>query len=523
MDDPQRDLGEQADQLQHLRRLVVGPTSESIEQLRQQVEEKSIDAEDVGDVLPEAIGKSSKKKLARALGPTVSSALKQSIERDPQSLVDAISPIMGPAIRRSISQQIQAMVQSLNTALDHSLSPRGIRWRLEAWQTGKPFAEVVLLHTLVYRIEQLFLIDPNTGLLMQSVSADPSNEDADLVSSLLTAIQDFTRDSFEHRTEHESGSDLQSMKTNELNVWIEHGPDAVLAAAVRGEPPLTLRQRMQEVLEQLHVQHGAKLSNFRGDTSTLEVTRFDLEELLDSEYIDQKSDGSSETEPAETKEKNPWLAHLNWLVPACLLLALLVWGFRAQRARRYARIADVLDVPPKVEFEVADDVLRIRGEARHEWLMQAKNRMHRLSEFQHLDTSGITLTDQPWIDCMKELRATPGIMVTDAHLDGDYYVLRGLRDPLADHPHAILKKHGIANVRQSWETYRSLDSQLTIARLKKQLDFPSGIHLDPGEFGRLRIWGEAPQAWVRKLEMAIDLLEARSVVDISDINDSSES
>ena len=95
--------------------------------------------------------------------------------------------------------------------------------------------------------------------------------------------------------------------------------------------------------------------------------------------------------------------------------------------------------------------------------------------------------------------------------------------PLADHPHAILKKHGIANVRQSWETYRSLDSQLTVARLKKQLDFPSGIHLDPGEFGRLRIWGEAPQAWVRKLEMAIDLLEARSVVDISDINDSSES
>jgi|GEM_PF-5366402 len=519
MEDPQRDLSEQADQLQHLRRLVVGPTSETIDQLRQQVEEKSIDAEEVGGILPEAIGKSSKKKLARALGPTLSSAFKDSIEQDPQSLVDAISPIMGPAIRRSISQQIQAMVQSLNTALDHSLSPRGIRWRIEAWQTGKPFAEVVLLHTLVYRIEQLFLIDPNSGLLMQSVSADPSNEDADLVSSLLTAIQDFTRDSFGHRNEHESGSDLQSMKTNELNVWIEHGPDAILAAAVRGEPPLTLRQRMQEVLEQLHVQYGSPLANFRGDTSTLEMTRFDLEELLDSEYVDQKSDGNSEPESAKPEEKNPWLAHLNWLVPACLLLALLVWGFRAQRTRRYAHIADVLDVPPSVDLEISDDVLKISGDARHNWLVQANNRIHRLPEFKQLDASDLEFSDQGWVDSLTELRSLPGIMITNAHHDGDEYVLQGLRDPLAAIPSKILAEHGIdcAKVHQSWEPYRSMDSQLTIVRLKKHLSFPDGIRLEPSESGTLHIKGTAPAGWVQQLRRAIDLLEARGVVDISGI------
>lgn len=349
----EQDTPKNSDQLRHLRDLVVGPTEKSLEELREEFRERTISSDEVSEVLSDAVRKSSKKRdFSRALGPTISSAFQESIRRDPQSLADAISPIMGPAIRRSISQQIRAMVQSLNTALDHSLSPRGLKWRLEAYRTGKPFAEVVLLHTLVYRIEQLLLIDPETGLLMQSVSANPDDDDADLVSSLLSAIQDFMRDSFEHRTKDESGSDLQKLDANELQVWIEHGPSAILAVAVRGQPPERLRRRLQEFVEQLHIEHTPLLRNFRGDTTPLEVIQPELEDLLDSEYISQKTDSQQERE--EAKEPS-WTRHLNWAIPTLLLLALLVWGFQSRRSAYRQQIADAIDLPPSASIEIKDD------------------------------------------------------------------------------------------------------------------------------------------------------------------------
>ncbi|MEZ5976076.1 MAG: hypothetical protein R3E96_14915 [Planctomycetota bacterium] len=39
----------------------------------------------------------------------------------------------------------------MNVALENSFSPRGVRWRMEAWRTGRPFGEVVLLNSLEYR------------------------------------------------------------------------------------------------------------------------------------------------------------------------------------------------------------------------------------------------------------------------------------------------------------------------------------------------------------------------------------
>ena len=63
------------------------------------------------------------------------------------------------------------MLESLNTTLEHSLSWRSLRWRLDARRTGKSFAEIVLLNTLVYRVEQVFLIHRPSGLLLQHLTA----------------------------------------------------------------------------------------------------------------------------------------------------------------------------------------------------------------------------------------------------------------------------------------------------------------------------------------------------------------
>ena len=90
---------------------------------------------------------------------------------------------------------------ALNQAFKHSLSWRGLKWRLEAYRSGSTFAEVVLKHTVVFRVEHLFLIHRKTGLLLEHVAAsEAETQDPHMVSGMLTAIQDFVRDSFRENT-----------------------------------------------------------------------------------------------------------------------------------------------------------------------------------------------------------------------------------------------------------------------------------------------------------------------------------
>ncbi len=84
-----------------------------------------------------------------------------------------------------------------------------------------------------------------------------------MVSGMLTAIQDFVRDSFTTR----QGEQLETLQVGELTVWIEQGPQAILAGVIRGNAPQQLREVFQETLERIHLQYGTALKEFSGDAA----------------------------------------------------------------------------------------------------------------------------------------------------------------------------------------------------------------------------------------------------------------
>ncbi len=142
------------------------------------------------------------------------------MRRNPREIATAIFPVLGPAIRKAIAETMAGLVSSINRAVEQSFSVRGIKWRLEAWRTGVPYARILLRHALVYRVEQVFLIHSETGLLL-SHAAPPELKvtDADLISGMLTAIQDFVADSF---AEQESGG-LRTFSVGERGAAIGGG------------------------------------------------------------------------------------------------------------------------------------------------------------------------------------------------------------------------------------------------------------------------------------------------------------
>ncbi len=300
-----------------LRSLLLAPEQTRLEQLQEQVEHIDLTAQNLSRVLPDAIALRGEgdHQLTHVLTPHVSEALGASVRRQPQMIVDAIAPIMMPAIRQAIANALRSMVQSLNQTIEHSLSIQSLKWRVEALRTGKPFAEIVLLHTLRYRVEQVFLIHSHTGLLLAHAAGDAvAVQDQTLVSGMLSAIRSFVQDSFGATPDQA----LNTLQVGELTVWIEQGPAAILAAVIRGTPPESLRLHLQDTLDHIHAERSEALARFTGDASTFSSVTPLLEECLRAQF--------------ESRRRG--VAPMTWVLVVVALLGMAWWGLSTYQERQ---------------------------------------------------------------------------------------------------------------------------------------------------------------------------------------------
>lgn len=318
--------------LEELRSIIVGPEQSRIEELEERLESVAPGPDEVSRVLPAAISVSAARddRLRNALAPLVEGTIHTSVRRNPQPLADAIFPIIGPAIRKAIASAMSGLVQTMNQALEHTFSIRGLRWRMESLRTGVSFGEIVLRHSLVYRVEQVFLVHREGGLLLLHVADQSAPEMApEMVAGMLSALQDFARDSFKVG----SRDTLETMQVGELNVLVEEGPHAQVAAVVRGHPPVTLKSTIQEALETVHLMLGDELVGFDGDTAAFARARPVLERCLGHEV-------------APPPARGRWRF---WLLAAVVLAGLALWLVpRAIANRRWDRFVSLLQVEPGI-------------------------------------------------------------------------------------------------------------------------------------------------------------------------------
>jgi len=324
-----------------LRSLLLAPEQTQLDEIRERLDNLVIHARDISRVLPDAFTLRGEQDppLSKALAPYVENGFIAAVRKSPRTIVDAIAPIMGPAIRQAITRALQGMMQSFNQTMDESLSIRGLRWRFEAWRTGRSFAEVVLLHTLRYRVEQVFLIHRTTGLLLHHVATESAAvQDQHLVSGMLTAIQEYVRDSF-GATRDEM---LDHLQVGEWTVWIEHGSHAYVAAVVRGTPPTSLRQNIRDVVDDLHVRYASALEQFSGDPTPFHATHSHLEACVQAHYDLPPKPGALKL----------------WILGGGLLLLLSWWGWATYHTHaRWLYLVDQLQAEPGIVVTQAQPIL----------------------------------------------------------------------------------------------------------------------------------------------------------------------
>jgi outer membrane protein OmpA-like peptidoglycan-associated protein len=337
--------------LQELRSLLLSEEQHEIVALRERLESPQQRAADVSSVIAEAIelrrAQGGDSALSAALTPTVEGAVRESVRKDSHVLVEALFPVMGPAIRRSVAEVFRSTVESFNQVLESTFSIRGLQWRLEAMRIGRPYAEVALLHSLVYRVEQVFLIHLKTSLVLQHV-VDPAaaTQDADMVSSMLSAIRDFVRDSFETQ----QSDSLDSLQMGQLQIWIEQGPQAIIAAVIRGQAPQELRLTLKEKLEEVHARFARELDEFDGNAAPFEAFHSEMAACLTASY---RRDAKPKSRPYVS-------------IAAISLVVILGgwWGYAAYQNHKWANFVDALRQQPGIlvtSFEKSAGKYQIQG------------------------------------------------------------------------------------------------------------------------------------------------------------------
>src|SRR5208283_1244493 len=326
------------DRFPELRALIVGPELEDIRLLQQRLNDPNIRAEEVGHILAEAVRMqtSGGTALRHALQPIIEQSIRTSVQRDPGILSDALFPIIGAAVRKAVASALQTLLQTLNGVVEQRFSFRSLAWRWEAITTGRSFAEIVMLRSLLYRVEQVFLIHRAAGLLLAHRVADTAViKDADMVSGMLTAIQDFVQDSFGAN----QADKLETAQVGKFTVWIQHGPSAILAGLLSGSPPKGLESVFQSVLETISSEYAEQLADFNGDAAPFES----CQPLLAKCFMGQAPPSKSRFSP------------LLWLVPSAVVIALAVWAFFSLReAARWNDFIRQLREQPGIELTQAE-------------------------------------------------------------------------------------------------------------------------------------------------------------------------
>jgi outer membrane protein OmpA-like peptidoglycan-associated protein len=276
----QQSSKEEAEQLAQLRLLLFGEDNQQIRDIVAQDARKI-----VGNILAEALKdrQANDGAIGQVLAPIVEKSVEHTITTRKDQFIGYMYPLVGKLVRKSVSAFLTHFLEQTNQLLESSFTLKGIAARYKAWRSGMSYSQYIISQTYSFRVEQVLLIHSETSMLLKTVAQNTmQTTDADMVSAMLSAISDFVSDSFTNSdTERQQ---LDEIKTDNFTLLIKQGPQAIIVAAITGNVPANIGEKLQISLENIHKIYGEELHNFDGDASPFDGTALLLNECLVTTY-----------------------------------------------------------------------------------------------------------------------------------------------------------------------------------------------------------------------------------------------
>ena len=211
----------------HLRDILLREDRTTLSALKEILEDKRLLAERISPIVEEHL-EMMRQNFPLEYQKLVDKMIEQKLKDSQMQILEVIYPALGKMISKYISLQFQILKESIDAQTKKIFSSKNIMDKLRYRFSGGKTADIILASADVPLVEEIFIIQKNSGLLLGSAAMYPT-ENRDAVVGMLTAIKDFVEDAFQKDKE-----DLETINYGTYRVMLSSFPTYYFALALRG-------------------------------------------------------------------------------------------------------------------------------------------------------------------------------------------------------------------------------------------------------------------------------------------------
>ena len=206
--------------------------------------------------------------MPEKLGPAITQTLRVQIKESRNEVVQALYPIMGQMIKSYVQKEIQILTEKIDEQFDKVFSLEHLILRVKAFFGGAKYSEMVMAKYLTPEIEEVFIVEEGSGLILGSYSKHKSL-DEDMVAGMLTAIKSFVKDAFEREEQN-----LEMIEYELYKIYIQHFNDFYISIVFSGASSAKFKDAMNDAMMKLVRENAKNLNEHTLDISPVKIEKY---------------------------------------------------------------------------------------------------------------------------------------------------------------------------------------------------------------------------------------------------------
>lgn len=158
----------------------------------------------------------------------VSDIFEAKLKDSRQEMIDMLAPSIGIMIKKFISMQFESLKEGIDNQVKNTFSTKTWSNKFKSMFYGVKESDLILKEMDKYQIQEVYLIQRNSGLLFGSASMSV-NLDQDVIAGMLTAIKSFAEDAFQ-----QGAQDLDMIEYGTYKILMQNFKTYYLALAITG-------------------------------------------------------------------------------------------------------------------------------------------------------------------------------------------------------------------------------------------------------------------------------------------------
>lgn len=198
-----------------------------------------------------------KEKFPEEFEHVIHKLIDQRIKESQDAILDVMYPMVGKMVQKYVNQQFQL----LRDRLDNQVEKSGVLSRLFNRAKGIKESDVRLSKLQNVSIEEIYVIQKNSGLLLGSASRNET-VDPDSVAGMLTAIKLFVEDAF-----RQGAQNLEVIQYETYEIFLQTFHTYSMAVVMNGALSSSQKAALREDLFKLAEDIGLLVQKMDTDTN----------------------------------------------------------------------------------------------------------------------------------------------------------------------------------------------------------------------------------------------------------------